>query len=84
MCHLGNVSVDGRIILKWTLRNVYEILVGKLERKRPLGRPRHRGKDSIKLDLKEDGCEDMNWINLNEDRFQWWPVVNTVMNHRVP
>jgi hypothetical protein len=65
-------------------RNAYRILVGKPEGKRPLGRPRRRWVDDIKMDLREIGPEAMNWIDLAEDRDQWRTLVNTVMNLRVP
>jgi hypothetical protein len=61
-------------------RNAYRILVGKLEGKRPLRRPRRRWMDNIKIDLK-DG---MDWIDLAQDRDQWRALVNTMMNLRVP
>jgi hypothetical protein len=50
----------------------------------PLGRPRRRLEDNIKLDLREIGIDGANWIRLAEDRVQWWAFVNTVMNLRVP
>ena len=59
-------------------------LVGKPERKRPLGSPRHRCEDNIKMDLKEMGCGGMDWICLAEDRARWRVLVNAVMNLRVP
>jgi hypothetical protein len=65
-------------------RNAYRILVGKPERKRSLGRPRHRWVDNIKLDLRKIGWDGMHWINLAQDRDQWRALVNTVMNLRVP
>jgi hypothetical protein len=58
--------------------------VGKLEGKRPLGRPRRRWADSIKIDLREIGWGGMDWIDLAQDREQWRALVNTVMNLRVP
>ena len=64
-------------------RGVYRILVGKLEGKRPLGRPRRRWEDNIKMDLQEVGCECMDWINLAQDRDRWRALVNAVMNLRV-
>jgi hypothetical protein len=61
-------------------RNAYRILVGKLEGKRPLRRPRHRWVDNIKMDLIEIGWDGMDWIDLAQDRDQWRALVNTVMN----
>jgi hypothetical protein len=55
-------------------------LVGKPEGKRPLGRPRHRWEDNIKIDLQEVGWGGMDWIDLAEDRDRCWAVVNAVMN----
>jgi hypothetical protein len=63
--------------------NAYRILVGKPEGKRPLGRPRRRWVDSIKLDLREICWDGMDWIDLAQDRDQWRALVNTVMNLRV-
>jgi hypothetical protein len=65
-------------------RNVYRILVVKSEGKRPLGRPRCRWVDTIKIDLREMGLDGMDWIDLAQDRDQWRALVNTVMNLRVP
>jgi hypothetical protein len=65
-------------------RGVYRLLVGKPEEKRPLGRPRHRWKDKIKLDLQEVGCGVTDWIELAHDRNRWQAVVNAVMNLQVP
>jgi hypothetical protein len=65
-------------------RNAYRILVGKPEGKRPLGRPRRRWEDNIRIDLIEIGWGGMDWIDLAQDRDQWWAIVNTVMNLRVP
>jgi hypothetical protein len=59
-------------------------LVGRPEGKRPLGRPRSRWEDNIKMDLREIGIEGANWIRLVQDRVQWQAFVNTVMNLRVP
>jgi hypothetical protein len=65
-------------------KNVYRILVGKQEGKKPLERPRHMGEDNIKMDLREIGWGGMDWSDLAQDRGQWRAFVNTVMNIRVP
>jgi hypothetical protein len=67
-------------------RGVYRALVGKLEEKRPLVRPRGRWEDTrnIKMDLQEVGCGGMDWIQLAQDRYRWRARVNVVMNLRVP
>jgi hypothetical protein len=65
-------------------RNAYRILVRNSEGKRPLGRPRRRWMDNIKIDLREIGWDGMDWIDLAENRDQWRALVNTVMNLRVP
>jgi hypothetical protein len=65
-------------------RNAYRILVGKPEGKRPLGRPRHRWVDNIKMHFIETGWYGMDWIDVTQDRDRWRAVVNTVMNLRVP
>jgi hypothetical protein len=61
-------------------RNVYRLLIGK----RPLGRPRRRWIDNIKMDLLEMGLGAVDWIGLAEDRYRWRALVNVVMNLRVP
>ena len=65
-------------------RGVYRVLVGKPEGKRPLGRPRRRWEDNIKMDLQEVGCGDMDWIEVAEDRDRCRALVIVVMNLRVP
>jgi hypothetical protein len=65
-------------------RNAYRILVGKPEGKRPLGRPRSRWVNNIKMDLREIGRDGMDWIDLAQVRDQWRALVNTVMYLRVP
>jgi hypothetical protein len=66
------------------IRNAYKILVGKPEGKRPLGGPRRRWVDNIKIDPREIGWDYVDWIELAQDRDQWRALVNTVINHRVP
>jgi hypothetical protein len=65
-------------------RGVYRVLVARSKRNRPLGRPRHRWEDNIKMDLREIGIDEANWIQLAQDRVQWRDCVNTVMELRVP
>ena len=64
-------------------RGVHRVLLGKPEGKRPLGRPRRRWEDNIKMDLREVGGSG-NWMELAQDRNRWRALVNTVMNLRVP
>jgi hypothetical protein len=65
-------------------RNACRILLGKPEGKRPLGRPRRRWVENIKMDLREIGWDGIEWIYLAQDRDQWRALVNTIMNLRVP
>jgi hypothetical protein len=67
----------------WEVRGAYNILVGSHEGRRPLGRPRRRWEDNIKMDLRETGFGDVDWINLAQDRDRWRALVNTVMNLQV-
>jgi hypothetical protein len=64
-------------------RNVYRLSVGKPEGKRPLGRPRRRWIDNIKMDLSEIGLNVVDWIGLAQDRYRWRALVNSAMNLRV-
>jgi hypothetical protein len=66
------------------VRGAYNILVGKSEGKRPLGRPRRRWEDNIKMDHREIGFGDVHWIHLAQHRGRWRVLVNTVMNLRIP
>jgi hypothetical protein len=72
VAHLGEV------------RGAYNILVGRPEGRRPLGRPRRRWEDNIKMYLREIGFGDMDWIHLSQDRDTWGALVNMVMNLQVP
>jgi hypothetical protein len=64
-------------------RNVYRLLVGKPEGRRPLGRPRRRWLDNIGMDLVEVGWGDVDWIGLAQDRDRWRALVNSILNLRV-
>ena len=63
---------------------MYSVLVGKPKGKRPLGRPRQRWEDNIKMDLQEVKCRGMDWIELAQDSDRWQALVNAVMNLQVP
>ena len=65
-------------------RDVYRVLVGKPNGKRPLGRVRCRWEDNIKMDLQEVRCGGMDWIELAQERERWRALVNGIMNFRVP
>jgi hypothetical protein len=65
-------------------KNVYRLLVGKAEGKRPLGRPRRRWMDNIKMNVLEIGLGVVDWIGLAQDRYRWKALVNSVMNLRIP
>jgi hypothetical protein len=67
-----------------TKRTAYRILVGETKRKRPLGRPRHRWVDNIKMGLREIGWDGVEWIDLAQDKDHCKAPVKTVMNIRVP
>jgi hypothetical protein len=77
MIWAGHVARIGEV------RGAYNILVGRPEGRRPLGRPRRRWVDNIKIDLREVGFRDVNCIHLAQDRDRWRALVNTVMNLRV-
>jgi hypothetical protein len=67
----------------WERRCVYRILVGKPEGKRPLGKPKRKWEDNIKMGLQEVGCGGMSWIDLVQDRDRLWVLVNAIMNLRI-
>ena len=75
----GRLRWTGHVAFMEQSRNAFRVLG-----KRPLGRPRRRWEDNIKMDLKEVGCDPRDWIALAEDRDQWWAYVRAVMNLRVP
>jgi hypothetical protein len=74
----------GHVARMGEMRGAYNILVGRLEGRRPLERPRRRWEDNIKMDLREIGFGAVDWIHLAQDRDRWRALVNTVMNLRVP
>jgi hypothetical protein len=65
-------------------RDVHRVLVGKPEGKRPLGRPRRRWENNIKMDLQEVGVDCGDWMERPQDRESWWALLRTVMNFGVP
>ena len=65
-------------------RGVYRVLVGKSEGRRPMGRPRRRWVDNIRMDLQEVGCGHVDWIGLTQDRDRWRTLLSAVMKSRVP
>jgi hypothetical protein len=72
--HVARVGEEG---------NVYRVSMGKPEGNRPLGRPRRRWEDGTIMDLRENGCGSVDWIQLAQERDRWWALANTVMNIRV-
>jgi hypothetical protein len=74
----------GHVARMGEMRGAHNILVDKPEGRRLLGRPRRRWEDNIKMDLREVGFGDVDWIRLAQDMDRWRAVVNTVMNLRVP
>jgi hypothetical protein len=77
-------QTGGDLARKGDRRDVYRVLIGKPEGKRPLGRPRRRWQDNIKMDLLEVACGGMDWIELSQERDRWRALVIAVMNLRVP
>ena len=92
LLHENQNILKGRLPLRWAGyvarmeegRGVYKVLVGKPEGKRPLGRPRRRWEDNIKMDLEDVGRGCGDWMELAQDRNRWRALVSTVMNLRVP
>jgi hypothetical protein len=76
--------MGGPCSTKGEKRNAYKLLMGKPEGKRPLGRPKHRWVDNIRMDLGEVGWGDMGLIGLAKDRNRWRALLNSVLNFRVP
>jgi hypothetical protein len=74
----------GHVARMGEVRGAYNILVGRPERRRPLGRPRRKWEDNIKMDLREIGFGNVDCIHLAQDRDRWLAFVNTVMSLRVP
>jgi hypothetical protein len=74
----------GHVACMRNKRNTYRSLVWKPDGKRPLGRPRRRWVDNIKMDLREIAPRGMDWIDLAQDRDKWRALANTVMNLRIP
>ena len=81
---MRRVSWAGHVARMGERRSVFRVLVGKPEEKRPLGRPKGRWEDNIKVDPQDVGRGGMDWIELAQDMDGWWPLVNAVMNLRVP
>jgi len=78
------MRLEGNVVSMWERRVTYRMLVGKPEGKRPLGRPRLRWEDNVRMNRQEVECGIMDWIELAEDRDRWRALVNAVMNFRVP
>jgi hypothetical protein len=79
-----SIKWAGHVARMGERRGVYRVLVGKPESKRPLGRPKRRWDDNIKMDLQDVGCGVMDWIDLAQVRNRWRTLVTVVMNLRVP
>ena len=75
---------EGRVGRMEEGKSAFEILRGKPKGKRPLGRPRRRWEDNIRMDLKEIGINTRNWVDSAQDRDYWRALVNTTLNLRVP
>jgi hypothetical protein len=83
LCNIAHfIKVSGNLNI--FLGSRHRVLVGKPEGKRPMGRPRRRWEDNIKMDLHEVGGGCGDWMELAQDRDRWWALVSAVMNFRVP
>ena len=80
----GRMRWAGHVARMGEERGVYRVLVGKPEGRKPVGRPRRRWVDNIRMDLQEVGCGYMDWIWRTQDRNSWRTLVSAVMNLRVP
>jgi hypothetical protein len=80
----GRMRWAGHVARMGQMRGAYNISVGSPKGRRPLGRPRRRWEDNIKMDLRETGFGDVDWIHWAQDRDRWRALVNTVVNLRVP
>ena len=76
--------MGGHVARMGERRGLYRVLVGKPEVKRPLGRPRRRWEDNIKVDVQQVRCGCMDWIDLAQDRDRWQTLLSAVINLRVP
>ncbi|KAJ4452158.1 hypothetical protein ANN_03676 [Periplaneta americana] len=79
-----HLRLAGHVARMGESKNAYRVLIGRPERGRPLGRPRCRWEDNIKMDMREVGYDDRDWINLAQDRDRWRTYVRAAMNLRVP
>jgi hypothetical protein len=84
MIKLRRMLQEGHVAGIGEGKNAYRISMGKPERKRPMGRPRRRWEDNVKMDLREIEWGSMDWIDLPQDRGQWGALVNTLMDLRIP
>jgi hypothetical protein len=80
----SNVKKKGHVARMGEVRGAYNILVGRPEGRRSLGRPRRRWEDNIKMNLREIWFGDVDWIHWAQDRDRWRALVNTVLNLRFP
>jgi len=83
LCAILSMRWAGHEVCMVEEKGVYRVLVGKLEGKKPLRRPRHRWVDNIRTDLQEVGCGYMDWVELAQDRDRWRTLVSAVMNLQV-